>query len=896
VKTERAAAAAGNTGAAEGTAEAEDSNVASPEAGSTEPVEAEPTSGVSEQEAAESSAPASGTEEHSESAAVAPATIVAECPAAVDAQPTESPLFGNDPAPAAGEEYYEEEFEDTESPVPARADTVQVEPVTAQGAGAGFSGSEDCGKLVAPAIADANEFIRGEERAAAAAAMVDAEQDVRIVYSAEDSNEGLTTEMAAEAAADSPLAQAEQAAGKLGDAPSALSEVSPDCDATDEPLAHNGELGASPQQEVTPEGAVDASSITVPVAEEAGEVADGAPELLEATAPVLGETLLEERATLDDGGTAGAELEDGYEDAFEFEQSVPQAAPGNDRAVAEEPVVQDSGLEVLSQEDNYVMMTAAVVSAAEAEATVNADEEGAAEADAAAGAEEEARLAAEAEATAKTEEARLAAEEEARLAAEAEAAAKAEEEEAGAAAKAEAAAKEARLAAEADAEAIAKAEEEARLAAEAEATAKTEEARLAAEAEATAKTEEARLAAEEEARLAAEAEAIAKSEEARLVAEEEEARLAAEAEAIAKTEVARLAAEAEATPKAEEEARLAAEADAEAIAKAEVEARLAAEAEAAEAIAKTEDAILAAEAEAVANAEEEARLAAEAEAAAKAAQEAKLAEAEAIAKAEEARLAAEAEAAAKAEEEARLAAEAEAAEAIAKTEEQARLAAEAEAAAKGAEEARLAAEAEVIAKAEEEARLAAEAEAAAKAAQEVELVAEAAASAEEQEKSAVEVNAQVDTAAVSVAVADVAPGGDSVSELPVDLTGAGSTRTKKSATRQSGDSDFDVDFSEFGSLKESFDPDTLPSDTELAALALSCESPAAARGDNTSPINDAPTGVRMEPLSVPNKAAEEAAAVETPITAVDSAAQLAPVSAKSTGAAADDEDVFDVDF
>jgi TolA protein len=113
--------------------------------------------------------------------------------------------------------------------------------------------------------------------------------------------------------------------------------------------------------------------------------------------------------------------------------------------------------------------------------------------------------------------------------------------------------------------------------------------------------------AEEEARLQAEAEAAAKAEAEAAAKAEEEARLQAEAEAAAKAET-------EAAAKAEEEARLqaeaeaAAKAEAEAVAKAEEEARLLAEAEAA---AK-------AEAEAAAKAEEEARLLAEAEAAAKA--------------------------------------------------------------------------------------------------------------------------------------------------------------------------------------------------------------------------------------------------------------------------------------
>ncbi|MCI7402449.1 MAG: hypothetical protein MSH40_07230 [Christensenella sp.] len=136
-----------------------------------------------------------------------------------------------------------------------------------------------------------------------------------------------------------------------------------------------------------------------------------------------------------------------------------------------------------------------------------------------------------------------------------------------------------------------------------------------------------------------------------------------------------------------------------------------------------EEARLKAEAEAKAKAEEEARLQAETEAKAKAEEEARLqAEAEAKAKAEEeARLQAEAEAKAKAEEEARLQAEA---EAKAKAEEEARLQAEAKAKAKAEEEARLQAEAEAKAKAEEEARLQAEAEAKAKAEEEAKQQAE----------------------------------------------------------------------------------------------------------------------------------------------------------------------------
>ena len=123
----------------------------------------------------------------------------------------------------------------------------------------------------------------------------------------------------------------------------------------------------------------------------------------------------------------------------------------------------------------------------------------------------------------------------------------------------------------------AQAEEEARLKAEAEAQAKAqveEEARAKAEAEAQAKAQ-----AEEEARLKAEAEAQAKAQ-----AEEEEARAKAEAEAQAKAqaeEEARAKAEAEAQAKAqaEEESRAKAETEAQAKAQAEEEARAKAEAE-----------------------------------------------------------------------------------------------------------------------------------------------------------------------------------------------------------------------------------------------------------------------------------------------------------------------------
>jgi len=247
----------------------------------------------------------------------------------------------------------------------------------------------------------------------------------------------------------------------------------------------------------------------------------------------------------------------------------------------------------------------------------------------------------------KAEKQKAQAEEEARLKAEAEAQAKAQAEE------------EARAKAEAEAQAKAQAEEEARAKAEAEAQAKAqveEEARAKAEAEAQAKAQ-----AEEEARLKAEAEAQAKAQ-----AEEEEARAKAEAEAQAKAQ-------------AEEEARAKAEAEAQAKAQAEQEARAKAEAEA----------------QAKAQAEEEARAKAEAEAQAKA-----QAEEEARAKAE-----AEAQAKAQAEEESRAKAETEA-QAKAQAEEEARAKAEAE------EESRAKAETEAQAKAqaEEEARAKAEAE------------------------------------------------------------------------------------------------------------------------------------------------------------------------------------------
>ncbi|AUI84020.1 signal recognition particle-docking protein FtsY [Alteromonas macleodii] len=210
-------------------------------------------------------------------------------------------------------------------------------------------------------------------------------------------------------------------------------------------------------------------------------------------------------------------------------------------------------------------------------------------------AEEEARLQAEAEAQAKAK-----AEEEARAKAEAEAQAKAQAEE------------DARAKAEAEAQAKAKAEEEARAKAEAEAQAKAqaeEEARAKAEAEAQAKAQ-----AEEEARAKAEAEAQAKAQ----AEEEARAKAEAEAQAKAKAEEARAKAEAEAQAKAqaEEEARAKAEAEAQAKAQAEEEARAKAEGEA-QAKAKAEEEARA-KAEAEAQAKEEARAKAEAEAQAKA--------------------------------------------------------------------------------------------------------------------------------------------------------------------------------------------------------------------------------------------------------------------------------------
>ncbi|MDX6218189.1 MAG: hypothetical protein QOG99_3773 [Frankiales bacterium] len=166
----------------------------------------------------------------------------------------------------------------------------------------------------------------------------------------------------------------------------------------------------------------------------------------------------------------------------------------------------------------------------------------------------EERAAAEA-ATAEAEEtARLAAEEEARVAAEQAAA----EEAQAAAEEAEAA----RIAAEEDAARLF-AEEEARVAAEQAAAEEAERARVeaelreAAEAEAAA-AEAARVFAEEEARLAA---AQAAAEEAERARVEAELREAAEKQA-AEAEAARIAAEQEAARLfAEEEARLAAEAE-----------------------------------------------------------------------------------------------------------------------------------------------------------------------------------------------------------------------------------------------------------------------------------------------------------------------------------------------
>ncbi|HEY6630058.1 MAG TPA: AsmA family protein [Rhizobiaceae bacterium] len=174
---------------------------------------------------------------------------------------------------------------------------------------------------------------------------------------------------------------------------------------------------------------------------------------------------------------------------------------------------------------------------------------------------------------------------------------------------------EARLKAEAEAEAKRKAEEEARLKAEAEERARqaeAERARLAAEAE------QARLEAEaEKARLEAEAKARLEAEErARMAAEEAERQAAEaarlEAEAAAKLEAeekARLEAEAQAKRQAEEQARQAAEAaQREAEAKARIEAQTRARIEAAE---RTRQEELARQEEAVRALEEAARRQAE---------------------------------------------------------------------------------------------------------------------------------------------------------------------------------------------------------------------------------------------------------------------------------------------
>jgi len=297
-------------------------------------------------------------------------------------------------------------------------------------------------------------------------------------------------------------------------------------------------------------------------------------------------------------------------------------------------------------------------------------------------------------------------------------------------------AEEARLKAEADAEANAK-----QLAMQEEKQAEVEKARLLAEAEAEAakaelktaeneakKAEEARLAQEaaakkaaadaaREAELAAEAK---KAEEARLAQEAAAKKAAAdaarEAELAAEAKKARLAQEAAAKKAAADAAR---EAELAAEAKKVEEARLAQEAAAKKTAA---DAAREAEPAAEAKKAEEARLALEAESKkAASAREAELA-AEAK-KAEEARLAQEAaakKAASEAAREAELAAEA-------KKAEEARLAQEAaakKAASEAAREAELAAEA----KKAEEARLAQEAaakKAAADAAREAELAAEA---------------------------------------------------------------------------------------------------------------------------------------------------------------------------
>ncbi|MEZ8081741.1 signal recognition particle-docking protein FtsY [Enterovibrio norvegicus] len=264
---------------------------------------------------------------------------------------------------------------------------------------------------------------------------------------------------------------------------------------------------------------------------------------------------------------------------------------------------------------------------------------------------------------------------------------------------------------------------------------------------------EAQARAEEEARLHAEAEAKAQAdEEARLKADAdtqaqaaEETRLKAEADAQAQAaEATRLKADADTQAQAAEETRLKAEADAQA--QAAEETRLKAEAEVQAQAA--EEARLKAEAEVQAQAAEEARLKAEADAQAQAAEEARLkVEAEAQAQAaEEARLKAEAEAQAQAAEEARLKAEA---EAQAQAAEDARLKAEAEAQAQAAEEARLKAEAEAQAQAAEEARLKAEAEAQAQAAEDARLKAEAEAEAQAAEEARLQAEAEADAQALA---------------------------------------------------------------------------------------------------------------------------------------------------
>jgi fused signal recognition particle receptor len=194
------------------------------------------------------------------------------------------------------------------------------------------------------------------------------------------------------------------------------------------------------------------------------------------------------------------------------------------------------------------------------------------------------------------------------------------------------------------------------------------------------------------------------------------------------------------------------------------------------------------------------------------------------------------------------------------------LAAEAEAVEKAAEEARLAAEAEAVKKAAEEARLAAEAEAEA---------AEAAARAAEEARLAAEAEAfHVEDSADASA--------DNLSALPDEPTA--SSRTKKSALRES-DSDFDVDFSEFGgSLKEAYNLEQLPADADLAALALS---------DGAAPASPAVEIISSIPMDAPAESIEDV----VPESGVSNNVP-APAAADAADAvvADDDDDVYDVDF